>query len=63
MRKARVLLDFIVIAMTWEFQVKFPAIVTPNVLSCLHNSQIATMDGIGGCNRVPFPSDDDLTVA
>ena len=34
------------------------------VLSCLDKNQIATMDGIGGCNRFPFPSySDDLTFA
>ena len=34
------------------------------MLSSLHKSQIATMDGIADCNRVPFPSDsDDLTLA
>ena len=41
-----------------------PCYCNSKVLSCLHKSQVATMDSIGGCNRVPFPSySDDLTFA
>ena len=36
-----------------------PCYCNSKVLSCLYKNQIATMDGIGGCNRVPFPSDSD----
>ena len=43
---------------------QIPCYYNSNVLSCLHKSQIATIDDIGGCNRVPFLSgSDDLTFA
>ena len=36
-----------------------PCYFNSKVLSGLHKSQTASMDGIGGCSRIPIPSDSD----
>ena len=60
---ARLLLVFFVIASTSNSRSNV-CYCNSKVHSCPLKSQTATIDGISGCNKVPFPSDsDDLTFA